>query len=130
MAEYAVPAEAKYTKSDEWVRIEGEEAVIGVSDYAQKALNDVTYVELPAVGATVSAGETFGSVESVKAASDMHAPISGTVTAINGELESAPELVNKEPYGRGWFVRIKPSNRSELDTLMDAAAYEKYCSER
>jgi glycine cleavage system H protein len=130
MAGYNTPSNCKYTKTDEWVRVEGDEAVIGVTDYAQHALSDVVYVELPETGATYTADGMFGSVESVKAASDLHVPISGTVTAVNSELEGAPELVNQEPYGKGWFIRIKPTNLGELDALMDAAAYEAYCDTR
>jgi len=130
MADNQVPADLKYTKTDEWVQVEGDEAAIGITDYAQKALNDITYVEFPRVGETFHAGDTFGSVESVKAQSDMHMPISGTVTAVNSALESAPELINQDPYGKGWFVRIKPSNRSELDQLLSADAYQTYCAGR
>jgi glycine cleavage system H protein len=130
MASYNVPGDLKYTQSDEWVRVEGDEAVVGVSDYAQHALSDIVYVELPSVGGSFKAEQSFGSVESVKAASDMHAPVGGTVTAVNSELESTPELVNQDPYGKGWFVRLKLSDRAELDRLMDAAAYTKYCDGR
>ncbi len=130
MATYNTPADVKYLKTDEWLRLESGEAVIGVSDYAQHALSDVVYVELPAVGATFKAEAVFGSVESVKAASDMHMPIGGTIIAVNSELESTPELVNQDPFGKGWFIRIKPTDASEADKLMDSAAYEKYCEGR
>ncbi|MHB8627274.1 MAG: glycine cleavage system protein GcvH [Aggregatilineales bacterium] len=130
MADNQVPVDLKYAKTDEWVRLDGDEAVIGITDYAQKALNDITYVEFPRVGETFHAGDGFGSVESVKAASDMHLPISGTVTAINTALESAPELINQDPYGKGWFARIKPSTLAELDQLMTADAYVTYCAGR
>ncbi len=115
----------KYTESHEWVKMEGDLAVIGVSDYAQDQLGDVVFVELPTVGTKVEAGKAFGVVESVKAASDVYAPISGTVEAINDGLSSAPETVNKDALGGGWFVKIRPSNRAELDRLMDAATYKK-----
>jgi glycine cleavage system H protein len=124
-----IPADLKYTRTDEWIKLDGGEALIGVTDYAQNALSDVVYVELPEVGASFKAGENFGTVESVKAASDMHMPIGGTVTAVNKDLESAPEKVNQQPY-EAWFIRIKPTNIAELDSLLDAAAYGKYCDER
>jgi glycine cleavage system H protein len=130
MADYQVPADLKYTKSDEWVRIEGDEAVIGITDYAQNALNDITYVEVGVTGEVLKADEIFGSVESVKAASDLHAPISGTVTAVNDTLENNPETVNKDPYGSAWLIKIKLSNRAELDALMTADAYQTYCAGR
>ncbi len=120
----------KYTQSDEWIRVEGSVGVIGLTDYAQEALNDIVYVELPDVGATFAKGESFGSVESVKAASDMHMPVSGTVTEINEALQDAPETVNSDPYGAGWFIKIAISNPTELNDLLDADAYEKYCAER
>ena len=125
-----IPADLKYTRTDEWVKMDGGEAIVGVTDYAQNALSDIVFVELPPVGDSFQAGDTFGTVESVKAASDMHMPISGSITAVNGELENSPEKVNQSPYGDGWFVRIKPSNASEMDSLLDAAAYGKYCDER
>ncbi len=120
----------KYTENDEWIRVEGRVGVIGLTDYAQSALNDIVYVELPDVGATFVKGESFGSVESVKAASDMHMPVGGKVTAINEALQDAPETVNSDPYGAGWFIKIAISDTSELDDLMDADAYARYCAER
>jgi glycine cleavage system H protein len=130
MAKSNTPADLKYAKTDEWVKIDGNEAVIGITDYAQNALSDVVYVELPLVGDTFKAGERFGTVESVKAASDVNAPIGGTVTAVNKDIENTPETINKDPYGAGWFIRIKPANLVELDSLLDAAAYEQYSEER
>jgi glycine cleavage system H protein len=130
MAKLSVPADLKYAKTDEWIKIENGEGIIGVTDYAQDALSDVVFVELLQEGEPLKTGESFGTVESVKAASDMHMPISGTITAANKALEDAPETVNKDPYGAGWFIKIKPTDLSELDKLMDAAAYEKYCAER
>ncbi len=127
---YTVPADCKYTKNDEWVRVEGGEAVVGVTDYAQQALSDIVYVELPNVGASYKQEQPFGSVESVKAASDVFMPIGGSVIAVNSDLESTPELVNQEPFGKGWLVRIKVGDSGELNKLMDAAAYEAYCNER
>lgn len=118
-------ADRKYTESHEWVKMEGDLAVIGVSDYAQDQLGDVVFVELPSVGTTIEAGKAFGVVESVKAASDVNAPISGKVEAINDQLASAPETVNKDALGGGWFVKVRPSNPAEMDKLMDAATYQK-----
>jgi glycine cleavage system H protein len=120
----------KYTESDEWIRVEGNVGTVGLTDHAQDALNDIVYVELPDVGATFDKGDAFGVVESVKAASDMHVPVGGTVTAVNEALEDAPETVNGDPYGAGWFIKIELSDLSELDGLMDADDYVKYCEER
>ena len=130
MAKLNVPADLKYTKTDEWIKIDNNEGIVGVTDYAQDALSDVVFVELPQVGDKLKAGERFGTVESVKAASDLQSPIDGTVTAINSALEDTPETVNKDPYGAAWFIKIKPDDLGGLDKLMDAAAYEKYCAER
>jgi glycine cleavage system H protein len=130
MAEFKTPDDLKYAKSDEWVRVEGDTATIGLSDYAQDALNDIVYVELPEVGQSFSKGESFGSVESVKAASDMYLPVAGTITEVNSELEDEPELINSDPYGRGWIVRIKLDGEPDTSTLMDAAAYAEYCENR
>lgn len=130
MAKWNIPADLKYARSDEWIRVEGAEAVIGISDYAQDQLSDIVFVELPKVGAKLEAGKSFGTVESVKAASDLNMPVGGEVIAINNLLEDAPEKVNAEPYGGAWLIRIKPTNPGELDALMDAAAYTKYCEER
>jgi glycine cleavage system H protein len=123
-----IPADLKYSKSDEWVRSEGDELVIGISDYAQDALGDIVYLELPQVGAAFAAGQSFGVIESVKASSDMYSPVSGEVVAVNGELEGNQEPINKDPYGAGWLLRIRPTGGTE--ELMDAAAYAKYCEER
>lgn len=124
------PADLKYTKSDEWVRVEGNTATCGVSDYAQNQLSDIVYVELPSAGVSHKQGEPWGSVESVKAASDVNMPLSGTVTAVNEELKNTPEVVNSDPYGAGWMIKFTLSNPSELSGLMDATAYQKYCEER
>lgn len=116
--------ELKYASSHEWVRLEEDGTVtIGISDHAQEALGDVVYVELPEVGADLAAGDEAGVVESVKAASDVYAPISGEVVAVNEALEAAPETVNSNPYDDGWFYSLKPSDLSELDKLLDAEAY-------
>lgn len=125
-----IPAELKYSKEDEWVRVEGNEATIGVTDYAQDSLSDIVYLELPEVGDTFEIGDTFGVVESVKAASDLFMPVSGEVTAVNDNLIDAPEIVNSDPYGEAWMIRVTLSNASELDGLMDAAAYAKFVESR
>jgi glycine cleavage system H protein len=119
------PADRKYAESHEWVRMEGDLAVIGISDYAQDQLGDVVFVELPALGTTVEAGKAFGVVESVKAASDMFAPISGTVEAVNKKLTESPEMVNQDPLDEGWMIKVRPSNPAEMDKLLDAATYQK-----
>jgi glycine cleavage system H protein len=124
------PADLKYTKTDEWVRVEGSTAAAGITDYAQDQLSDIVYVELPAVGDSFTQGQPWGSVESVKAAAEVNLPLGGVVTAVNEALSSAPELVNSDPYGQGWMVKFAISNPAELDSLMDAAAYQKYCEER
>ncbi len=120
---------ARYAKTHEWVRLEGNEAVCGITDYAQEQLSDVVYVELPEVGDVFSQGDEFAVVESVKTAASCYMPLSGEITAVNEALADAPELVNQDPYGEGWFVRFKPSNLSEMDSLMDAEAYEKFVAE-
>ncbi|MER3400688.1 MAG: glycine cleavage system protein H [Thermoflexus sp.] len=125
-----IPPDLRYTESDEWVRLEGEEAVCGVTDYAQSQLSDVVYVELPEVGRTFQKGEVFGTIESVKAAADLYMPMSGTITAVNTELTQNPEWVNQDPYGRAWLIRFRPSNLAEYETLMDAAAYRAHCEAR
>jgi glycine cleavage system H protein len=121
-----VPADLRFAKSHEWLKLAGDgTATIGISDYAQNSLGDITYVQLPKVGAVLKAGETFGVVESVKAASDLYAPVSGTVLATNPALESAPETVNKAPYDDGWMVQLKLANPAEAAALLDAGAYTK-----
>ena len=116
---------ARYRASHEYARKEGAAVVIGISDHAQEALGDIVFVELPEVGKVLKQGETFGVVESVKAASDLYAPLSGKVVAANEDLQGDPALVNRDCYGKGWFIQLEPSNPSEWDGLMDAAAYEK-----
>lgn len=127
MVEYA--KDRRYLATHEWVKLEGDEAVAGISDYAQHELSDVVYVELPVVGDTFAQGETFAVVESVKAASDVYMPMSGEILAVNEELEDSPQLVNEGPFGAGWFVRFRPSKPEEYQALMDAEAYEKHCQE-
>jgi glycine cleavage system H protein len=116
----------KYSKDHEWVRVEGDEGVIGITDHAQEELSDVVYVELPEVGDTFDKDEVFATVESVKAASDVFMPIGGEVLAINESLEDSPELVNQDPFGEAWFVRIAIADPSELDDLMDADGYKEF----
>jgi len=126
---YKFDAKARYAKSHEWVRLEGDLAVVGVSDYAQHLLSDIVYVELPEVGDTVTAGESMGTVESVKAAEDANAPVSGEVVEVNTALEDNPEWVNEDPFGKAWLVKVSLSDAGELDALMDAAAYEAFVQE-
>lgn len=122
-----IPSHLSYTDTHEWVRLENNDAVLGITDYAQHSLGDITYVELPAVGDTLTQGAEMGTVESVKAASDLFSPVSGTVTAINEELVNHPELVNQAPYEGGWMVRVALSGQSS--GLLSAADYEKLCQE-
>lgn len=121
--------EARYAKTHEWARWNGDEIVCGITDHAQNALSDVVYVELPDVGDALDKGNAFGVVESVKAASDVYMPMGGEITAVNEDLEDTPELVNQDPYGRGWLIRFKPSDPAEFDELMDGAAYEAMVAE-
>jgi glycine cleavage system H protein len=116
---------ARYRASHEYARKDGADIVCGISDHAQEALGDIVFVELPELGKTLKQGELFGVVESVKAASDLYMPMSGKITAVNADLQADPALVNKECYGKGWMIRFTPTNASEWDGLMDAAAYEK-----
>ncbi len=120
-----VPETLKYTKDHEWTKIDGDVAVVGITDYAQGELGDVVFVELPSVGDKITRGESFGTIEAVKAVADLFAPLSGEVIEINEKLESEPELVNKDPYGDGWMLKIKIENAQELDELLDASAYKE-----
>lgn len=119
-----------YTKEDEWIKVDGDEVTVGVSDHAQDALSDIVYLELPDIGDSFEMGDTFGVIESVKAAADMYMPVSGEITAVNEDLLDTPELVNSDPYGEAWMVKIKISDPAELDDLMDVEAYTKYLEER
>lgn len=121
----ATPKDLRYTKDHEWARA-GDTVTIGITDHAQETLGDIVYVELPKPGDAVTAGEQFGSVESVKAVSELFAPITGKVVAVNEDLEATPELINAEPYTKGWLIRVAPADPSELDDLLDAAAYDDY----
>jgi glycine cleavage system H protein len=120
------PADLKYSPEHEWVRVEGDEVVIGITDYAQDALGDVVYVDLPKVGSAVAANASISEIESTKSVSEVYCPVSGTVVAVNDDLEATPEALNTDPYGAGWIFRIELSDPSELDALMDAAAYEAF----
>ena len=120
------PSDLKYTKDHEWVKIDGATAKVGITDYAQKALGDVVYLELPEVGRTLKKGEVFGTIESVKAVSEVYSPITGEVVEVNTELKDHPELVNQEPYGKGWILKIRIADPKERAGLMDAAAYSGY----
>src|SRR2546426_7664222 len=122
------PTDRKYTREHEWIQVNGNSAAVGITDYAQQSLGDIVFVELPKVGAELSAGKTFGTVESVKAVSDLYAPASGTVTEVNGDLATSPEKVNKDPNG-SWMVKITLKNPSELGALLSAADYEKFVAE-
>jgi glycine cleavage system H protein len=122
------PTDRKYTREHEWIQVNGNSAAVGITDYAQQSLGDIVFVEAPKVGAELTAGKTFGTVESVKAVSDLFAPASGTVTEVNGELATAPEKVNSDAHA-SWMVRITLKNPSELDALLSAADYEKYVAE-
>jgi glycine cleavage system H protein len=124
--DYRFDEKVRYSKTHEWVRRDGAEAVVGVSDYAQNKLSDVVFVELPAMGKELKAGTACMVIESVKAAEEVFAPVSGSVSARNGKLEKNPELVNQDPFGEGWLVKVTLSDSKELDALMDAAAYRAY----
>lgn len=125
-----VPTGLKYTKDHEWIKLEGKEAVVGITDHAQSALGDITFIELPQVGRSVKQSETVSTVESVKAASDIYSPASGKVTAVNKGLADAPEVINKSPYENGWIYRLSINDAKELASLMDAAAYQNYLKEQ
>ena len=124
----AFPADYRYTKEHEWVKMDGDSATIGITDHAQESLGDIVFVELPKVGANVEAHKSFGTVESVKAVSDVYAPVSGTVTAVNDELTNAPEKINADAHG-AWMIKIKVKDKGEANSLMSAADYEKYVAE-
>jgi glycine cleavage system H protein len=124
-----IDTNVRYLKTHEWARADGDVVVCGISDHAQEALSDLVYVELPRVGAKLKAGERFGTVESVKAASDVYMPVGGTISAINTNLEKAPEIINKEPYQGGWLIKIKSDNPAELNNMLDAQAYEQLLKE-
>jgi glycine cleavage system H protein len=124
-----VPADLHYTKDHEWVRVDGDTATIGVTDFAAHQLGDVVFVDLPAAGRTIEQFATFGVVESVKAVSDLYAPVSGEVVGVNADLAGQPELVNSDPFGKGWMIQIRVSDSGQVDGLLDAAAYESLTAE-
>jgi glycine cleavage system H protein len=124
-----VPKDFKYTKEHEWVKIEGDTALFGITDHAQSALGDITYVEIPAKGKVVAQAKSYSTVESVKAASDIYAPLSGTIIDVNETLKASPDTINQSPYEKGWICRVRISNPSESAKLLDAAAYEIHLKE-
>ncbi|MCO5242882.1 MAG: glycine cleavage system protein GcvH [Anaerolineae bacterium] len=126
---YKFDATVRYAQSHDWARLEGDLVVCGISDYAQHALSDVVFIELPSVGDKVAQGDIYSTVESVKAAEQVYAPVSGEIVAVNDDLEANPELINEDPYGAAWIIKVKPSDAGELDALMDAAAYESLLAE-
>jgi glycine cleavage system H protein len=123
------PEDLKYDREHEWVRVSGDTATIGISDFAQDQLGEVVYVDLPSVGDTVSAGDSFGEIESVKSVSELFSPVSGEIVEVNGALDGAPETVNEDAYGAGWIIKVKLSDVAQVDALMDAGAYEAYLAE-
>lgn len=125
----SIPVELRYTKEHEWVKVDGNKVTVGITDFAQNELGDIVFVELPEVGDTVAINDSFGSVESVKTVSELYSPISGTVVAVNENLSDSPELVNESPYESAWMIEVELSDASELEQLLDAAAYEALISE-
>ena len=130
MSDRTIPTELRYSREDEWARREGDRLVVGVTDYAQQQLGDIVFVELPELGSKISAGKPFGVIESVKAVSDLYAPVSGTVADLNGTLEATPEAVNQDCYEAGWLIAIDGFDENELDALLDAEAYRHHVDER
>ena len=124
------PGDFRYSKDHEWIKVEGDTGTVGITDYAQSELGDVVFVELPKVGAAIKSHDSFGTVESVKAVSEIYSPVSGSIAAVNDALSAAPEKVNQEPHAGGWLIKIKLSNPGELSSLMDAAAYTAYVAEK
>jgi glycine cleavage system H protein len=120
------PADLRYHKEHEWVRVEGDTAVIGISDFAQDQLGEVVYVDLPSAGDTFAAGDTFGEIESVKSVSELFSPVSGSVTEVNDDLDATPEIINSDPYGAGWMIKVAMSDASELGALMSADEYDSF----
>ena len=130
MGDWKVPAELKYAKTDEWFSVDGNVVTIGITDYAQDQLNDIVYVEFKDPGDSIAADESFGEVESVKAASEMYSAVGGEIIEVNAALEDSPEVVNADPFGAGWMVKIRADDQSALDAMMDAASYDAYCDSR
>ena len=121
----SIPDDLRYSNDHEWVRVEGDVVRVGITDYAQDSLGDVVFVQVPEVGAALTAGGSFGEVESTKSVSDLYAPVDGTVVEVNGELDGTPELVNRDPYGEGWICVIRPNDPAQVDSLLDPAAYQQ-----
>ena len=130
MGEWKTPTELKYADTDEWFAVDGDVITIGITDYAQDQLNDIVYVEFKDAGDSVDAGDSFGEVESVKAASELYSALPGEIIEVNTDLEDEPEVINADPFGAGWMVKIKAADLQALDGLMDAAAYDAYCDSR
>ena len=130
MAEYELPESLRYSREDEWARVEGERVVVGVTDYAQQQLGDVVFVELPELGAQVSQGDPFGVVESVKTVSDLYAPVSGEIVGVNGDLAETPEAVNEDCYGDGWMIAIAPAAADEFEALLSSQDYLQHVKDR
>jgi glycine cleavage system H protein len=124
-----IPDDLKYTKEHEWIRVDGESATVGITDFAQGELGDVVFIEIETEGETLSRGDTFGTIEAVKTVSDLYMPVDGEVTEVNGTLEESPEVVNSQPYGDGWMIKIKVSDTSQLDDLLSAGDYKKLIEE-
>lgn len=122
------PENLRYTKDHEWIRMEGDEAIIGITDFAQHELGDIVYVEIETVGQHLEAGKVFGTVEAVKTVSDLYLPVSGTILQVNPNLNNSPELVNTDPYGEGWMVKVRVDSAADVDALMDAPGYQKLVS--
>jgi glycine cleavage system H protein len=123
-----IPENLKYTKDHEWIKVDGDEAVVGITDFAQGELGDIVFVEIETEGETLGKGDVFGTIEAVKTVSDMFIPVSGEVIEVNSKIDDTPEIVNKDPYGDGWLIKVKMSDTSELDALLDAAAYKAHIS--
>ena len=121
-----IPDHLRYTKDHEWIRVEGEFGIVGITDYAQGELGDIVFVELPGKGASFAQGQSFGTIEAVKAVSDMFLPVTGEIVDVNANLGNAPELINKDPYGEGWIVKVKIANAADLGNLFDAAGYASH----
>jgi glycine cleavage system H protein len=130
VGDFEIPDTLRYSEEDEWVRDEGDHLVIGISDYAQQQLGDIVFIEFPEVGSTIDRGDSFGAIESVKAVSDLFAPVTGKVLAINEELAERPEAVNEDCYGDGWILTVQPSDPEEFEALLDAPAYAKHVADR
>jgi glycine cleavage system H protein len=130
VADYDIPESLRYSREDEWARIEGDRVIVGVTDYAQKQLGDIVFVELPAVGVEISQGDPFGVIESVKTVSDLYAPVSGVVVAVNEDLAEQPEVVNDDCYGDGWMIAIEPESHDEYEAMLSAQDYAQHVKDR